>query len=200
MLEFGTEYHPLTTINSIKPSRKPMKTSTALCFALLHFCFTKNLHSAPFSTNIVVGNSFTISWKSTQAVFNDWVGLYREGQDDLDYLERYLVKEGTEMMTFTPPSAGQYELRYVSWSGKRGQTQGTVTVTSVPTPPVIAIERNRNFVGTLTWLSRIGRTYDVYVSPDLKHWECLTSVSGTGEKVLVPIVMVGQASFRLLER
>ena len=154
-------------------------------------------------TNIITGESILVSWKNPPfpfaLTFFDWVGLYAVGASDSQFIERRFVIGLEQEVSFTPPKPGTYEIRYIRWNGERVATFGPIVVNAVP-PFSVSIERTGRFVSHVSWPTRIGKTYVLYVSLDLKDWEPVVVITGTGGLVVQPVVASGFASFRALER
>lgn len=155
------------------------------------------------STNLVEGESVRVRWKNPPfpfaMTFFDWVGLFRLGARDSDYIERRFVIGADQEIVFTPPGPGVYEIRYIRLSGERAAVVGPITVGPLP-PLRLNIERTGRLLLRLSWATRPGKLYILYASQDLKDWEPMTVVQGTGATAVVPALAVGHASFKVLER
>ncbi len=149
---------------------------------------------------IALGDSISINvTNNTSFTFFDWVGLYRVGAPDSQYVERRFVIGSDQGVTFTPPALGTYEVRYIKWNGEHGPMFGPV---EVKTTLQLVVNLERTLGGILinvTWPTKVGRTYVVYVSLNLKDWEPMVLVNGTGNKASIPVPLSGRVFFKVLE-
>jgi len=158
-------------------------------------------------TNFMVGKSIVLSWKNPALPFTwtyfDWVGLYRVGTRDSEFVERKPVIGPFHEMTFTPPTAGVYEIRYIHWTGETVLKLGPIVVNSPPPPEpapfILRIERTGLYTSRVSWPTQTNKTYVLYVSPDLKDWEAYSVVTGTGTNATQTITTFGHAWFKALE-
>ena len=155
------------------------------------------------ATNLVEGESVRVRWKNPPfpfaLTFFDWVGLFRLGAQNFEYLERRFVIGTDQEVSFTPPGPGVYEVRYIRWNGERVAVFGPIVVRP-PAPLRISIERTGQLVSRLSWLTRTNKVYVLYGSVDLSDWEPMAVFAGTGTNVVMPALTVGHASFKVLER
>lgn len=155
------------------------------------------------ATNLVEGESIRARWKNPPfpfaLTFFDWVGLFRLGARDSDFIERRFVIGLDQEVSFTPPEPGVYEIRYIRWNGERAAVFGPITVN--PPPPFrLTIERRGRLLLRLSWPTRTNKVYIVYASEDLKDWEPMAVFTGTGTNAALPVLSTGHASFKVLER
>ncbi len=180
---------------------------------LLQFLAIASAERTARGIDITIGDEVTLTWKSNQGIFTDWVGLFRSGAPDSDYLERYFVS-GTQTLTFSPPEVGIYDVRYFQWSWLPGKTYYTINVMERTTPPTLLIKRTGRTVARISWPTRTDRAYDLFVGqiPGILEpqtiragnsgivWDLMTTIAGNGGTVSVPIFMGGQGIFRVRER
>ena len=155
------------------------------------------------ATNLAPGESVRVKWKNPPfpfaLTFFDWVGLFRLGARDSEYLERKFVIGTDQEVSFTPPGPGVYEIRYIRWNGERAAVFGPITVN--PPPQLrITLERRGRLLLRLSWPTRTDKVYVLYASEDLRDWEPMAVISGTGTNVVMPVLAIGHASFKVLER
>ncbi len=159
---------------------------------------TSTATNAPVS--IALGDSVSVSWtNNTFFTFFDWVGLYLVGAPDSQFIERRFVIGSNQEVVFSPPALGTYEVRYIKWNGERWSTYGPV---EVKTTLQLMVNLERTLGGILinvTWPTKAGRTYVVYVSLNLKNWEPMVLVNGTGSKASIPVPLSGQVFYKVLE-
>ncbi|MDO8594165.1 MAG: hypothetical protein Q7R93_01480 [bacterium] len=183
---------PVTNSPPVTPSVTNV-SPTGLALANLQTYLTK-----PVPTNVVVGESITVDWKNPPFPFEmsyfDWVGLYKVGARDSEYIERKFVFSVQQKVTFTPPPLGTYEIRYIRWDGVRVATLGPITVVT-QVPFALKMERTGKLVGQVTWPTKVGKTYVLYTSQNLRDWEPMKVEVGTGNEVKFPIPLVGGAAF-----
>jgi hypothetical protein len=154
------------------------------------------------ATNLIAGESVLVRWKNPPfpfaLTFFDWVGLFRLGARDFEYLERRFVIGLDQEVSFTPPGPGVYEIRYIRSNGERAAVFGPITVN--PPPPFrVTLERRGRLLLRLSWPTRTNKVYVLYASEDLRDWEPMAVISGTGTNVSLPVLAIGHASFKVLE-
>ncbi|MDO8619859.1 MAG: hypothetical protein Q7R64_00725 [bacterium] len=198
-----------TQATAVTPEATPLPYSTNAHGALVLISSRDATVTAPPTTNppgatttppsaMLLGESITVRWTNSFFSFFDWVGLYAVGAPDSQYLERRFVIGIRDEATFTPKSVGTYEVRYIKWNGEHGATFGPFVVKTTSSLALV-FKRTGGIVGNVAWLTRIGKTYVLYVSLNLKDWEPMTVVPGTGNEVFVPMQLSGHAFFKLRE-
>lgn len=147
------------------------------------------------STNLTLGDSITLKWKNSKFTLFDWVGLYPVGADNGKFIERKFMTAKEQEVTFAPQEPGTYELRYVRGNGLTQATFGPLVVTASPELR-LTIRRTSKNVGVISWPTRDGRTYTVYIGFTLeKDWEPMVVIAGTGGMASVPIPTLGSELF-----
>lgn len=87
-------------------------------------------------TVVPAGGQLNVSWVVSLTSGFDWVGLYRLGADNVDYLSYKYISGLTGTTTFTAPTEpGQYEFRYLPLDRYEDYARtGIVTVTPSSAP------------------------------------------------------------------
>ncbi|MFC1599355.1 hypothetical protein ACFL2W_01065, partial [Candidatus Omnitrophota bacterium] len=146
-----------------------------------------------FPSAVAQGDPITVNWSApaAQASFNDWIGMYKQGTSNTQYLAyKYTqgVTQGTT--TFTAPNTdGVYEFRYLlkgSYTSVVASNPVTVGSVNPNPPPTLTLSANPSSIAvgdssTLTWSSSDATAVDAQ-----DGWSGSKSLSGS--EVVTPAV------------
>lgn len=155
------------------------------------------------------GDDFTVSFSGGPGIAKDWMGLFRKGETPgPDPLTAYLYVDGRVdgSVTFEQPELPPGEYFVALFTDDSYTEVSNRFYFSVAGNEELKVEESKLDESgmMLAWLSRAGVEYEVEASEDLKTWESVGVIDGTGARVeaLLPAdpEAVGRRFFRVREK